>query len=193
MTEPPSPPPGAPPPPAAPPAAPPPADPPGEPADPPAPTAEEIIRNPQALLDILAAERDTNRRQARRLKDYERAQREREDAAKTELERERDEKAALQRQLDAIEYERRQTRIMSELYPGDPRALTLASRLRGATDEEMRADAAKLGEELGLGTAGGRRPPVDFGSGSRPPANGGQAPSGSGAFDQVLRRAAGRS
>lgn len=180
-------------PPADPPADPPPADPP--PGDPPTPTAEDVVKNPQALIDALGATRDENRRFARRLKDYERSERERSDAAKTELERATDRATAAEASLAARELDNLRLEVaLEELLgdnPGIKMAMNLAPRLRGATREELQQDASQVRQLMGQ-TGSGTPPPTP------PPAGGsrlgdGHPPAGSDAsFEAALRRSAGR-
>jgi hypothetical protein len=183
-------------PPGTPPPDPPPDPPPGDPPpDPPAPTADDVVKNPQALIDALGSVRDENRRLGRRLKDYEKTERERTDASKTELQRATErattaETTLAQRDLQVL----RTTVALEQLLGDDPRiklALTLADRLQGTSREEIAKDAAEMRQLLGQGTAPppGQRP--DYGSGSRLD-NGGGTPGSDAAFNAQLRRAAGR-
>jgi hypothetical protein len=184
-------------PPGTPPPDPPPDPPPGDPPpDPPAPTADDVVKNPQALIDALGSVRDENRRLGRRLKDYERSDRERSDAAKTELERATDRATVAE---TAIGTERRDRLALDvaleQLVGDDPRvkwAVAMASRLQGTTREELVTDAAQMRQLLGQSQppAPGQRP--DYGSGSRLD-NGGASPGSDAAFNAQLRRAAGRS
>ena len=196
MAEPATPPPAAPP--ADPPADPPAGDPPTPPADPPSPSREDVIRDPQALIDALGSVRDENRRLGRRVKDYERGERDRTDAAKTEIERVTDRATKAETDLAGRDLQILRTEVaLEQLLGDDPRvklAMTLAARLQGATREEIAADAAQMRQLLGQGASvpGGQQPHgrVDLGGGSRVD-NG--TPSGSdAAFNAQLRRAAGR-
>jgi hypothetical protein len=192
VTEPPTPPP-------APPAAPPPATPPGappsgDPPETPPPSREEVIQNPQALIDALGATRDENRRMTRRIRDFERAERERTEASRTELERATDRATTAETAATASARELMCVRVaMRQLFGGDSRvdqALSVATRLQGASEEEIAKDPL-LG--LLLGQPAPPTPP-----GTPPPAGGSRlgdgAPSAGSdaAFNAILRRAAGR-
>lgn len=191
--------------PAAPPAnTPPPADPPAPPPagdpDPPTPSREDVIRDPQALLDVLSQTRDEARRQARRLKDYERAERERTDAARTELERVTDRATTAETSLQGEQLGRLRLEVALEQLAGDnpavAMAIAMAPRLQGATREELVADAGQMRQLLGQsgpppngsGAGGG----FDFAGGSRLPAAGAPAAGTDAGFSAALRRAAGR-
>ena len=183
----------------------PPADPPAgnppaadPPADPPSPSREDVIRDPQALIDALGSVRDENRRLGRRVKDFERGERDRTEAAKTEIERVTDRATKAEGELAGRDLQILRTEVaLEQLLGDDPRvklAMTLASRLQGTTREEIQTDAAQMRQLLGQGAsvAGGQQPHgrVDLGGGSRVD-NG--TPSGSdAAFNAQLRRAAGR-
>jgi hypothetical protein len=187
---------------------PPPADPPappappaGDPADPPTPTREEVIRDPQALLDVLSTTRDNERRLNRRLKDYERAERDRSEAAKTELERATDRATTAEGALQGEQLGRLRLEVALEQLAGDnpavKMAIAMAPRLQGSTREELIADAGQMRSLLGQQPAGsnGTPPPAggfDFGSGSRLPAAGTPAAGTDAGFSAALRRAAGR-
>jgi hypothetical protein len=182
------------PPPADPPAAPPPADP---PAEPPAPTADEVVKNPQALIDALGATRDENRRQARRLKDFERTERERTDASRTELERATDRATAAESTLGAAQLDRLRLEVaLEQLVGDDPKvkwAIAMSSRLQGKSKDELVADAAQMRQLLGQSQPPpppGARP--DYGSGSRIGDGAGAPANSDAAFNATLRRAAGR-
>jgi hypothetical protein len=180
-------------PPADPPADPPPADP---PAEPPAPTADEVVKNPQALIDALGATRDEARRMARRIKDYERGERDRVDASKTELERATGRATAAETTLAGAQRDRLALEVaLEQLVGDDPKvkwAIAMSTRLQGKTRDELVADAAQMRQLLGQS----QPPPPppgrpDYGSGSR--IADGQTPVGSdAAFNATLRRAAGR-
>jgi hypothetical protein len=188
---------------------PPPADPPaptpppaGDPADPPTPTREEVIRDPQALLDVLSTTRDNERRLNRRLKDYERAERDRSEAAKTELERATDRATTAEGALQGEQLGRLRLEVALEQLAGDnpavKMAIAMAPRLQGATREELIADAGQmrslLGQQPGTPPPNGTPPAggFDFGSGSRLPAAGAPASGTDAAFNAALRRASGR-
>jgi hypothetical protein len=183
---------------------PPPADPPapppaGDPADPPTPTREEVIRDPQALLDVLSTTRDNERRLNRRLKDYERAERDRAEAAKTEIERVTDRATVAEGALQGEQLGRLRLEVALEQLAGDnpivKMAIAMAPRLQGKTREELVADAGQMRQLLGQqppGTNG--TPPAggfDYGSGARAGAGAPGASTDAG-FNAALRRAAGR-
>jgi hypothetical protein len=194
--------------PAAPPAnTPPPADPPTPPAppadphDPPTPSREDVIRDPQALLDVLSQTRDEARRQARRLKDYERAERDRADAARTELERATDRATTAEGTLATSQLDRMRLEVALEQLAGDnpavKMAMAMAPRLQGTTREELVTDAgqmrALLGQQPPTPPTNGTPPGgFDFGSGSRLPAAGAPGAGTDAGFNAALRRAAGR-
>lgn len=188
---------GTPPPPGPPPPAPPAAgDPP--PADPPTPSREDVIRDPQALLDVLSQTRDEARRQARRLKDYERAERERTDAARTELERATDRATTAEGTLAGEQFSRLQFEVAIEQFAGDnpavAMAIAMAPRLQGTSREELVADAGRMRQLLGgqpQPPPGNGTPPPPAG-GSRLPAPGAPATGSDANFNAALRRAAGR-
>lgn len=161
---------------------PPPADPP--PGDPPAPSRDDVVRDPQALIDLVGTLRDENRRHKRREADRERADRAAADAAKTELERANERAAAAE---DNLHTERRE-RLATQVAAAKGLPMTLAARLRGDTVEELERDADEVLKALGRAAP---RAPVDYGSGSR--LGDGQPAGGTDAFSAQLRRAAGRS
>jgi hypothetical protein len=119
---------------------------------------------------------------------------------------ERDELAAAQQAVadrDKTELEKAQERAtraesrIAELEQ-ETRARTAAAaagipdqwhRLRGSTDDELKADADQLAEAFGKRPGGGGLTPADLGAGPRPdaPATGSQG------MNQRIRRAAGRS
>ena len=181
---------------------PPPADPPADPpagdppAEPPAPTADEVVKNPQALIDALGSVRDENRRQARRLKDFERTERERTDATKTELERITERATTAESHLAGRELDNLRLEVaLEQLLGDDPRvklAMTLAGRLQGKTRDELVKDAAAMRQLLGQGNGAPPAPGVrpDYGSGSR--LDPGVTAGTDAAFNAQLRRAAGR-
>ena len=173
----------------------------GDPADPPTPTREEVIRDPQALLDVLGTTRDNERRLNRRLKDYERAERERTEAAKTELERATERATTAESALHGEQLGRLRLEVALEQLAGDnpavKMAIAMAPRLQGSTREELVADAGQMRPLLGQQPAGsnGTPPPAggfDFGSGSRLPGAAAPAAGSDAAFNAALRRAAGR-
>jgi hypothetical protein len=172
--------------------------PPADPPEAPAPSREEVIQNPQALIDALGSVRDDNRRMTRRIRDFERAERERVDAARTELERANDRATTAegrlgQRELDNLRLEVALEQIIGD-HPGVRMAMNLAPRLRGSTREELAQDAAQMRQLLGQQPAG--QPPP----GQQPPPTGGsrlgdgvaQQAGSDAAFNAMLRRAAGR-
>jgi hypothetical protein len=173
-----------------------PADP---PADPPAagddkpPTADEVVKNPQALIDALGSVRDENRRQARRLRDFERTERERADAAKTELQRATDRATDAETKLASRELDHLRLEVaLEQLLGDDPRvklAMTLATRLQGKTREEIQTDAAAMRQLLGQQAS--TPPPVPAAGGSRL-SDGNTTPGSDAAFNAELRRRAGR-
>jgi hypothetical protein len=184
------------------PSAPAPGAPPPEPPAPPAasddsPSREDVIRDPQALLDVLSTTRDENRRMNRRLRDFERAERDRSDAAKTELERATDrattaETALGDAQLGALRLEVALEQLLGD-NPAVKMAMNLAPRLRGSTREELAQDAAQMRTLLGQQPpANGHHPPPDpYGGGTRLGSGTGQ-PGTDASFNQAIRRAAGR-
>ena len=173
----------------------------GDPSPDPTPSREDVIRDPQALLDVLSQTRDEARRQARRLKDYERAERERTDAARTELERATDRATTAETTLQTSQLDRLRLEVALEQLVGDnptvKMAMAMASRLQGTNREELVADAGQMRQLLGQQPppANGTPPPAggfDFGSGSRLPAPGAPAAGTDAGFTAALRRAAGR-
>jgi hypothetical protein len=180
---------------------PPPADaPPADPPDPSAPSAADVIKNPQVVLDLLAQTRDSERRLNRRIKDFERGERERSDAAKTELERATERASTAEGALQGEQLGRLRLEVALEQLAGDnpivKMAIAMAPRLQGSTREELVADAGNMRQLLGQQPPGtnGTPPPgsFDFGSGSRLPAAGAPAPGSDAGFSAALRRAAGR-
>lgn len=183
---------GTPDPPADPPGDPPPADPP--PAnEPPEPTREDVVRDPQALIDALGAARNDARRLERWKRDRERADAAAADAQKTELERATERASTAEASLATSQRETMTLRELLEQYLGDdPRVrqvLYLAPLMKGSTPEEVRAEATRARELFGAQPPGSR-PPVDYGSGTR--LGNGQPESGDAAFTQTIRRQAGR-
>ena len=181
-----------------PPADPPPADP---PQDPSAPSAADVIKNPQVVLDLLAQTRDSERRLNRRIKDFERGERERSDAAKTELERATERASTAEGALQGEQLGRLRLEVALEQLAGDnpavKMAIAMAPRLQGRSREELVADAGQmrqlLGQQPGTPPPNGTPPPgFDFGSGSRLPAGGAPAAHTDAGFNAALRRAAGR-
>jgi hypothetical protein len=178
-----------------PPADPPPADPPQDPA---APSADDVIKNPQVVLDLLSQTRDSERRLNRRIKDFERAERDRSEAAKTELERATDRATTAETSLQGEQLGRLRLEVALEQLAGDnpavKMAIAMAPRLQGSTREELIADAGNMRALLGQ-TAPPNGTPApggfDFGSGSRLPAAGAPAPGSDAGFSAALRRAAG--
>jgi hypothetical protein len=182
---------------------PPPADPPAGPPPPTDPPPDPDPPTPQdlaAALRALEAERDEKRRMNRRLKDFERTERERADATKTELERWTERATTAETTIQQRDQRDLHREIALEhFFGGDPRvkqALAIADRLQGATREEVLADpllALFAGQPPPPGN--GTPPPAggfDFGSGSRLPAAGAPAAGSDAGFSAALRRAAGR-
>jgi hypothetical protein len=171
--------------------------PPSDPPDPDPPTPQDLA----AALRALEAERDEKRRMNRRLKDFERTERERADATKTELERWTERATTAETTIQQRDQRDLHREIALEhFFGGDPRvkqALAIADRLQGATREEVLADpllALFAGQPPPPGN--GTPPPApggfDFGSGSRLPAAGAPAAGSDAGFSAALRRAAGR-
>ena len=183
-------------PPAAPPADPP-ADPPAHPpadGDPPAaPSTEDVIRDPQALIDALGAARTDARRLERWKRDRERSDVAAADAAKTELERLTDRATKAEGTLATRDLQLLRTEVaLEQLLGDDPRvklAIALAARLQGTTREEIVADAASMRQLLGQQQGQPSSPPPPAG-GSRL-GNGAPPAGGDAAFSSQLRRAAG--
>jgi hypothetical protein len=188
----------------------PPAEPPGSATDPassapppangtptpPAPPSEPAdgSSRPDGAPDLAAVESETLRSYIRRLerqnRDHTRAERERTEASRSDIERATDRASTAEQRVAQLENELLRIRLALRAFPEDAtRALELAPRATGASEEELWADFAKLRELVG-GNRPGQRPPVDFGSGSRLGENG-QSGGGPGSFDQAIRRAAG--
>lgn len=174
-----------------PPAAPPPAD----SADPSPPTRDDVIRDPQALIDALAESRAAARRLERWKKDRERSDQQAADANKTELERLTDRAMTAEALLATRESDNLRLEVaLEQLLGDDPQvklAMSLAPRLRGTTREELQADAQQMRQLLGQ-QPGEPPPPPPPAGGSR--LGNGQQPAGTdAAFTAQIRRATGRS